>query len=167
MKNIIIFEDSLENTVAYVRELSAIDKVEVSCILLYCKNESTAIKKINEMKDKFPKSTEIKPVTLWNYEEELDKYYEKPNTLFLFDMNLIGDGSTMFENRINVLYARKKGIDRDHPRIWFYTTTKAEQRAILLEKFDYCTLPVKGIGKHGVELDFVSNKNFMKCLEED
>lgn len=172
MKKIVIFEDSLENTVSYVKELSGMDNVEVSCILLYCRSKETALAKIQEMRNEFPENTEIRPVTLWDYERELDAYYAEPQTVFLFDMNLIGDGSTMFENRINVLYAKKRQKSPKEqenpklPRIWFYTTTKAEQRAILLEKFDYCTLSVKSIGKQGVELDFRGNERFMKCLEE-
>lgn len=50
-----------------------------------------------------------------------------------------------------------------HPRIWFYTTTKAEQRAVLLEQFPECTLSVQSVDKDGVHLNF--DEEFMQALE--
>ena len=108
MKKIIIFEDSLENTVAYVGRLAAMEVVSDINILLYCVNTTKAEEKIQELSDKFSEKVKIEKVTLWDYEERLDYFYAQENTLFLFDMNLNGDGSTMFSNRINVMYAKKK-----------------------------------------------------------
>ena len=42
MKKIIIFEDSLENTVAYVGRLAAMEVVSDINILLYCVNTTKA-----------------------------------------------------------------------------------------------------------------------------
>ncbi|MDD5803058.1 hypothetical protein ACTQWG_18200 [Blautia sp. HCP3S3_H10_1] len=169
MKDIIIFEDSLENTVAYVEKLNEMSLVSKICILLYSVNTEIAQEKINDLKGRFPEKTHIEAVNLWNYEERLDDFYSQKNTLFLFDMNLNGDGSTRFNNRINVMYAKKKrelDSGRRHPKIWFYTTTKAEQRAVLLEQFPECTLQVSSMGKKGVLLDF-TNTGFMQALEDD
>ena len=166
MKRIVIFEDSLENTVAYVGELYKLPSVLDVQILLYCVNTAIALERIKELKERFSEKTHIEAVTLWNYEEKLDNFYEQKNTLFLFDMNLNGDGSTMFSNRINVMYARKKmqsDAKRKYPKIWFYTTTKAEQRAVLLEQFPDCTLQVQSMGRDGVRLDF--DIRFMEALE--
>lgn len=166
MKKIIIFEDSLENTVAYVGRLAAMEVVSDINILLYCVNTTKAEEKIQELSDKFSEKVKIEKVTLWDYEERLDYFYAQENTLFLFDMNLNGDGSTMFSNRINVMYAKKKkqaGGELPHPRIWFYTTTKAEQRAVLLEQFPECTLSVQSVDKDGVHLNF--DEEFMQALE--
>lgn len=166
MKKIIIFEDSLENTVAYVNKLYTMPLVSGVYILLYCVDTKTADEKIQKLSGKFSRETPVEKVTLWDYEEKLDTFYAQPNTLFLFDMNLYGDGSTVFDNRINVMYARKKMNTEHsvHPRIWFYTTTKAEQRAVLLEKFPDCTLNVQNVGKDGVLLKFDSR--FMEALED-
>lgn len=166
MKKIIIFEDSLENTIAYVKELHEMPSVSEIYILLYCVDKKAADDKIGELSDKFPQGTHIEKVTLWDYEEKLDEFYVQPDTLFLFDMNLYGDGSTVFNNRINVVYAKKKRElpHGKHPKIWFYTTTKAEQRAVLLEQFPECTLHVRDVGKDGVELEF--DHRFQQAMED-
>lgn len=167
MKKIIIFEDSLENTVAYVNELYQMPSVSEIYILLYCVDTKAADNKIEELSGRFPQETHIEKVTLWDYEEKLDSFYVQSDTLFLFDMNLYGDGSTVFNNRINVIYAKKKrqSAHGKYPRIWFYTTTKAEQRAVLLEQFPECTLHVRNVGKDGVELEF--DQRFLQAVEED
>lgn len=53
----------------------------------------------------------------------LDKLYHEEDMSFFFDMDLWGDYSHHFLERINVQYAlEKKELEQDDGRIWFYTT---------------------------------------------
>lgn len=164
MKKIIILDDSLENVVNCVNELHAMASVSEVFVLLYCENTANVNNRIQGLSEKFSKMPHIETVNIWNYEEKLDEFYCRSDTLFLFDMNLHGDGSTLFNNRINVVYAknkREKEINI-YPKIWFYTTSKPEQKSVLLEQFPECTLQVRCIGKDGVHLDF--DDRFLKAL---
>lgn len=61
-----------------------------------------------------------------NFNEELDKLYCEKDRIFLFDMDLAGDYSRHFEDRINAIYAKnKKREENSQGRIWFYTSGPA------------------------------------------
>lgn len=70
-----------------------------------------------------------------NFEEQLNKLYEVQEMLFFFDMDLIGDYSSHFDERINTIYAKKKKKeDGGDGRIWFYTSGPASA----VEQIDMC-----------------------------
>lgn len=53
----------------------------------------------------------------------LDEFYKDKEMVFFFDMDLLGDYSHHFLQRINVIYAlKKKEMEKNDGRIWFYTT---------------------------------------------
>lgn len=79
-----------------------------------------------------------------NFHTVLDSIYKKDREMvFLFDMDMIGDFSQHFEERINVIYAlKKKAEEGDDGRIWFYTTGPASAVEQINKKFPNRNIPV-------------------------
>lgn len=77
-----------------------------------------------------------------NFDHELDRLYQQDkNMIFFFDMDLNGDYSFHFEERINVIYALKKQQEDDF-RIWFYSTGPAAAIEQINANFPDHNIPV-------------------------
>ena len=62
-------------------------------------------------------------VDIDSFENKMDSLYQDKGMVFFFDMDLRGDYSLHFLERINVEYAlQKKRQENGDGRIWFYTT---------------------------------------------
>lgn len=69
----------------------------------------------------------------------LDQYYEDQDTLLFIDFNL-GD-TDIFEERIDIIYAKEKKRQAGDFRIWFYTVTGIDTVNRLNRIFDGHTIP--------------------------
>lgn len=70
----------------------------------------------------------------------LDEYYADRDTLLFIDYSL-GD-TDIFEERIDIIYAKEKKRQTEDFRIWFYTTSSAQVVDKLNRIFDDHTIPV-------------------------
>jgi hypothetical protein len=79
-----------------------------------------------------------------DFETTLDELYKDPDIIFFFDMDLVGDYSQHFVERINVIYAlKKKEQEKNEGRIWFYTTGPRSAIEQINDNFSNRNIPVK------------------------
>lgn len=144
MNNIIIVEDILERgiTLAQQFEEFALHNQDLDIhVLAVCyfnpdrKNaEGLIAKRKAENGGEF--AFEIKPVSLWNFDDVLDAYTDPQGTCAtaIMDFMLKGDGSRGIPTqRVNIRYARRADEDRKK-KLKFYTATGPENEKI------FCTL---------------------------
>lgn len=78
-----------------------------------------------------------------SFNRVLDELYKDKSLKFLFDMDLLGDLSKHFLQRINVCYAReKRDKEKNDGRIWFYTTGPLSAIEQIDEYFPNRRIPV-------------------------
>ncbi len=95
-KNIICYRNDLNKGEAYQKEIESICS-QLNVELFLADNDS--------------------------FNTVLDEVYKDEKMIFFFDMDLSGNYSHHFLQRINVMYAlKKKEKEKDYGRIWFYTT---------------------------------------------
>lgn len=84
----------------------------------------------------------------------LDSYYVDQDTLLFLDFGL-GD-SDVFEDRIDIIYAKEKKQQAGEFRIWFYTASGAQTVDKLNRIFDDHTIPVVKFAPqdYSLELDY-------------
>lgn len=90
------------------------------------------------------------------FDRVLDELYKDKEMQFWFDMDLVGDFSNHFLQRINVSYARKKKEkEKDDGRIWFYTTGPLSAIEQIDEYFPNRRIPVRHFSAiNGISFDY-------------
>ena len=135
MKRIVIVEDRPWVTEKDVLRLGK-ENIEIAAMIYYPNSNSTKQEQ-ERMVQEFENKTRIK-VQWVNSQKEfvdvMDQWYADEQVVFLVDFDLKGDGSTNFDNRINVLYVKdKQGAGNE--RFWFYTTGNVDVKSILMAQF--------------------------------
>lgn len=137
--------------------------VTVHKILYYCERDdryNKSINRINELEDEL--NLEITRVTSFDFEEKLDQIFNFTTSIFLFDMDLVGDFSKHFQERINVMYAEDKRENGNGDRIWFYTTGPDSAKEQLMTYFPDRVVPVLQFDTEKemviMDIDFVVNE---------
>ncbi len=135
MKKIVIVEDRPWVTEKDVLRLGK-ENIEIAAMIYYPNSNSTKQEQ-ERMVQEFENKTRIK-VQWVNSQKEfvdvMDQWYADEQVVFLVDFDLKGDGSTNFDNRINVLYVKdKQGAGNE--RFWFYTTGNVDVKSILMAQF--------------------------------
>ena len=148
MKKIVIVEDRPWVTEKDVLRLGK-ENIEIAAMIYYPNSNSTKQEQ-ERMVQEFENKTRIK-VQWVNSQKEfvdvMDQWYADEQVVFLVDFDLKGDGSTNFDNRINVLYVKdKERQGESNERFWFYTTGNVDVKSILMAQF-------KG---HVIDVDFDS-----------
>lgn len=89
------------------------------------------------------------------FRKQLDEYYADKDTLLFVDFNL-GDVVDLFDNGIDIIYAKEKKQQEEDFRIWFYTTSGEDNVDKLNRIFDDHTIPVMKFipQKYILELDY-------------
>lgn len=108
IKKLVILDDRIENIKSYVEGLKGFYAIEDITVLLFV-GSSNNEKPIKEENLKWFESNNIDfdCANVWSLKDKLDELY-KGDCVFLFDLILEGDGSRIFDGRINVMYATKK-----------------------------------------------------------
>lgn len=137
MKKIVIVEDRPWVTEKAVLEMR--DKnIEVAAMVYYPNSNSTREKQEEKVKE-FYAHTKVKVKWVSNqkeFEDVMDEWYKDEQVVFLVDFDLKGDGSTNFDTRINVRYAKKQEKqEQGNKRFWFYTTGNVDVKNILATQF--------------------------------
>lgn len=166
MKKIVIVEDVLKRGLWLVERFRELQEERAECgiedvILGYFNPKVWDAEK--EVEEYRKKGYEIEVLSLWNFEEVLDNYYEE-GAVLLMDFLLENDGSDgMINRRVNIRYARGKIEDE---RIWFYTAASTPWREQLKEKVgEDHVLNVLNVNGDEIELDLEDN-NFMMKLSQ-
>lgn len=143
MKRIVIVEDRPWVTEQDVLRLGE-ENIEIAAMIYYPNSNSTKQEQ-ERMVQEFENNTGIN-VQCVNSQKEfvdvMDQWYADEQVVFLVDFDLKGDGSTNFDNRINVLYVKdKQGAGKK--RFWFYTTGNVDVKSILMAQFKGHVIDVK------------------------
>lgn len=85
-----------------------------------------------------------------DFNQVLDEYYSKSDVVIVMDLGLIGDGSKVFSERINVRYAKSKD---EKDRIWFYTVGSIDQEMILRNNFSHHVIDADTCENEQIEWD--------------
>lgn len=126
----------------FVKELRE-RNVQIQNIFYFCEKDSEYNKSFDHLTQlENELDIPIIRVESYDFEEQLDQYYSDPDIRFLFDMDLTGDYSAHFLERINVLYALEKLRNGDN-HIWFYTTGPASAKEQLEKTFTGHIIPVE------------------------
>ena len=163
MSDIVIVEDKLKRGISLAEQFEELDKkhpewnLKVRAVCYFHTNEEMARREIeNYGKHSF----EMRPVSLWNFDEVMDEYLdmEEGHTIAIIDFFLDGDGSRGIPmHRVNIRYARRMDESKKS-RMWFYTGTGLDNQKILCEL----------VGKeHVLEVDEVSDDYLRLNLEND
>ncbi len=136
-----ILEDRPWVVKEFVKELRE-REAEIQNIFYFCEKDSEYERSSEHMEQLEEElNVPIIRVESYDFEEKLDQCYSDPDIRFLFDMDLTGDYSAHFLERINVLYALEKLHGGDN-RIWFYTTGPASAKEQLEKTFAGHIIPV-------------------------
>lgn len=135
MKKIVIVEDRPWVTEQDVLSMKK-QNIEIAAMIYYPNPNSTKQEQ-EELVQKFTNNTGVNVQWVNNQKEfvdAMDQWYADQQVVFLADFDLKGDGSTNFDNRINVLYVKdKQGTGNE--RFWFYTTGNVDVKSILMAQF--------------------------------
>ena len=117
--------------------------IHTTCIICYDNrmNQDERMKEAVHMMCK-EYGIEVLHANKQNFDLVLDQVYQDEEIQFLFDMDLLDDGSNRFEERINVIYAMRKKEQENGNRIWFYTTGPAYAVESINEYFPDRNIPV-------------------------
>ena len=148
MKRIVIVEDRPWVTEKDVLRMKK-ENIDIAAMIYYPNSNSTKQDQ-ERMVQKFTNNAGVNVKWVNNQREfvdAMDQWYAKEQVVFLVDFDLKGDGSTNFDNRINVLYVKdKERQGESNERFWFYTTGNVDVKSILMAQF-------KG---HVIDVDFDS-----------
>lgn len=169
MCNVVIVEDRLESGISLARQFQEIAgkhsdwNVSVESVCYFQKNEKLAKEEIGKYIDL---SYEIIPLSLWNFNEQLDKYYfADEKYVIVFDFLLDDDGSEgRMEERVNIRYAKNKMSEN---KIWFYTARGITTERILKELVgEDHVLGVAESNSKCLRLNIEENKDFVKLISD-
>jgi hypothetical protein len=137
MKRIVIVEDRPWVTQREVLEIKK-QEIEVAAMIYYPNSNSTKQEQ-EKLVQEFENKTGV-DVQWVNSQSEfvdaMDRWYADERVVFLVDFDLKGDGSTNFDNRINVLYVKaKEKQEKGKERFWFYTTGNVDVKSILMAQY--------------------------------
>lgn len=170
MKDIVIVEDKLKKGISLAQQFKELEKkrsdleFKVTTVCYFKPNMEAAKEEIEKCgKQEF----EVLPVSLWNFDETMDKYKDSDGgrSVIIMDFQLDGDGSGEVPmRRVNIRYARRNKNDSD--KLWFYTGTGTNNYNILCELVgkDH-VLGVKESGIDYLRLDLEDDK-FIRVLEK-
>jgi hypothetical protein len=116
--------------------------IQTECIICYDNqiNRAQEVQKaISEMCERL--NIQLKHASNIDFNKILDEAFKDKEMIFLFDMDLMLDFSRRFEERINVIYAKKKQEEGEE-RIWFYTTGPAAAVDSINKNFPNRNIPV-------------------------
>lgn len=137
MKKIVIVEDRPWVTEEAVKKIQE-ENIEIVAMVFY-PNLNSPKQKQEQLIEKFKKNTGVDVKTVSSqreFEEVMDILYQKEENVFLMDFDLKGDGSTNFDNRINVRYVKKREREEhENKRFWIYTTGNVDVKNILAVQF--------------------------------
>lgn len=169
MRNVVIVEDRLERGISLAQQFQEIAEkhsdwnVSVESVCYFHTNTKSAKEEIK----KYPGlNYEIIPVSLWNFNEQMDQYYlAEDKYVIVFDFLLDNDGSDgNMENRVNIRYAKNKMAEN---KIWFYTATGITTERILKELVgEEHVLEVAESNSKCLRLNIEENKDFVKLISE-
>lgn len=103
----------------------------------------------------------------YNFDVVMDTFYEKPDIIFFCDFNLYLGQEKYPEERVNVLYAKKKMEQEEGKlnRIWFYTTAGASANEQINTYFPGHNITVTSVKNNQVLLSFDKVKQIMQSVE--
>lgn len=135
MKDIVIVEDKLKKGISLAQQFKELEKnrpdleFKVTTVCYFKPNVEAAKEEIEKCgKQEF----EVLPVSLWNFDETMDRYRNSAHSVVIMDFQLDGDGSgEVPTRRVNIRYARRNRDDSD--KLWFYTGTGTNNYNILCE----------------------------------
>ncbi len=105
-----ILEDRPWVVKEFVKELRE-REAEIQNIFYFCEKDSEYERSSEHMEQLEEElNVPIIRVESYDFEEKLDQCYSDPDIRFLFDMDLTGDYSAHFLERINVLYALESSM---------------------------------------------------------
>ena len=137
MKRIVIVEDRPWVTEKDVLRMKK-ENIEIAAMIYYPNSNSTKQEQ-ERMVLEFTNNTGVNVIWVNNQREfvdAMDQWYADEQVVFLVDFDLKGDGSTNFDNRINVLYVKdKEKQGAGNERFWFYTTGNVDVKSILMAQF--------------------------------
>lgn len=137
MKDIVIVEDKLKKGISLAEQFKDLEKkrtdleFKVKAVCYFKPNMEVAEKEIKEC-GKY--EYEVLPVSLWNFDETMDRYKDSDGgrSVIIMDFQLDGDGSGEVPmRRVNIRYARRNKKDSD--KFWFYTGTGTNNYNILCD----------------------------------
>lgn len=150
MKKIVIVEDRPWVTEQDVLSMKK-ENIEIAAMIYYPNSNSTKQQQ-EELVQKFTNNTGVNVQWVNNQKEfvdAMDQWYADQQVVFLVDFDLKGDGSTNFDNRINVLYVKdKEKQGTRNEKFWFYTTGNVDVKSILMAQYK----------DHVIDVDFDSEQ---------
>lgn len=161
-KKIIFLEDKPEKLKQIIGKIAERGE-NISTEVLYYVPEVLDEGKKRELEDFL--QTEIQCVNMFNFDNTLDKLYEDPDNLFVFD-TVLSDNIEVFIYRSNVSYAlrKKKQLKGgEKQRIWFYTVAGRQYLSEIIKIFENYVLRAEMDGTD-LKLDFEGNENFQEAL---
>lgn len=104
------------------------------------------------------KGVKVCRVNNLNFEKTLNDLFGDEERIFFFNLVLTNDNASYFEDRINVVYAKKK---KEYKRIWFYTTADRKSIHKVKKEFGEQFIPVSDYisGEEVLLLDIESVKD--------
>lgn len=138
MKEIVIVEDKLKKGISLAEQFREFGEkrsdleFKVAAVCYFQQNQTVAKEEIKAC-GKF--DFKVLPVSLWNFDETIDKYKNssKGPAIVITDFQLDGDGSGEIPiRRVNIRYARRME-EKDRDWLWFYTGTGINNYNILCE----------------------------------
>lgn len=141
-KKIYILEDHPERLEEYVKKIKKNPLVK-SVEVLYYVSDWEKKKNIEDLEKVL--DTEVEIVSILDFQEMLDELYAEPNSLFVFDTQLLERDDQVFEYRINVSYALRKREENSNFRIWFYTVAGANYLRLIEDYFKDHALTAAGM----------------------
>lgn len=134
MKRIVLVEDKPWKARNQILEMERVG-IHTEAVLFFNNMRRQQLsKQILEWLEEFEKAIgqQVRFVGNLDFNQVLDEYYSKSDVVIVMDLGLIGDGSKVFSERINVRYAKSKD---EKDRIWFYTVGPRDQKALLFDNF--------------------------------
>ena len=117
MKDIVIVEDKLKKGISLAQQFKELEKkrsdleFKVTTVCYFKPNMEAAKEEIEKCgKQEF----EVLPVSLWNFDETMDRYKDSDGgrSVIIMDFQLDGDGSGEVPmRRVNIRYARRNKND--------------------------------------------------------
>lgn len=174
MKDIVIVEDKLKKGISLAEQFNELGekrpelKLKVEAVCYFKSNQKAAQKEIDGIKAHKKLSFEVFPISLWDFDETMDRYVDSDggNKVVIMDFQLDGDGSGEVPmRRVNIRYARRKKAPVSD-RLWFYTGTGTNNHKILCQLVgEEHVLGVRESGIDYLRLDLEDDK-FIHILED-
>ncbi|MCM1235236.1 MAG: hypothetical protein NC489_34480 [Ruminococcus flavefaciens] len=173
MTNIVIVEDKLENgrnLAQQFEELASNQKldVRVKAICLFYEDSVELAEAAIRSLEADNREYEIRPVSLFDFDEVMDEYLIGQPTIAIMDFLLESAANSgargIPTRRVNIRYARnsEKNV---FDRIWFYTTGGKENVEILCDLFGQGhVLQVASFKNRKLSLQ-LENRDFMEALK--